>query len=356
MLDAQNFRVRMVVPCDGGFFVHVQTRTCRQCPAGTSSPHAQFDLSSCGECAAGTFSSVGSAFCKPCSTGSYSKAGSGLCTASCPAGTFTSGSSCYECPAGSFSTTGSLSCSACSSGRYSTENSAICLVCASGSISSPNSSSCQACEGGFVAAHDNSSCVPIASATKASSKGDVELKTAASISGLASALPVEELLQLPKGSNIDIIFYVSASVGGGMIFVAITGLVYRNRRSRRVIIGAVKEAPSMAFNFATPVPNGSPQSLRKPQLGIASQSSSMLMLNPVSGFQLNSPFGSQAMLPSARLGRPLQIYGMPTRAAHTSASSIHNSGTQSTFGTSVTGHAQKYGKTETLAQSVSMRF
>ena len=132
-----------------------------------------------------------------------------------------------------------------------------------------------------------------------------------STSGLGSTLLGEGLLKPTKESNINIVFYVSTCVGGGMILAAITVLAYRLKSSRRGV--AHKKGPPMVFNFAIPVPNGLTQSPRRSEPRTGGQSSNLVMLNQISGFQMNSQFGSQAMLTNAGIGRPLQTYHMPIR-------------------------------------------
>ena len=68
MADTYNHRIRMIVPCDGGYFV--QNATCQNCTAGTYSLFAQFGSSSCIPCGGGNVSRSGSATCSsPCGPG-----------------------------------------------------------------------------------------------------------------------------------------------------------------------------------------------------------------------------------------------------------------------------------------------
>ena len=76
--DTGGNRIRMIVPCDGGFFV--QNAKCQTCPAGTFSLFAQFGSTSCISCGAGSLSKAGSASCSSsCGSGFAAGAGSAAC-------------------------------------------------------------------------------------------------------------------------------------------------------------------------------------------------------------------------------------------------------------------------------------
>ena len=61
--DSENHAIRLIVPCDGGYYV--QNATCQVCPAETFSLYARFDISSCIPCGAGSSSAAGSSTCLP---------------------------------------------------------------------------------------------------------------------------------------------------------------------------------------------------------------------------------------------------------------------------------------------------
>ena len=76
--DTYNNLIRMIVPCDGGYFV--QNATCQICTAGTFSLFAQFNSSSCIPCGAGNVSASGSTSCSPsCGAGFMATNGSAAC-------------------------------------------------------------------------------------------------------------------------------------------------------------------------------------------------------------------------------------------------------------------------------------
>ena len=90
--DSNNNIIRMIVPCDGGFFV--QNATCQTCPGGTFSPFAQFGNSSCIPCGPGNFSAAGSAFCfTSCGPEYFTVVGSAACLPVVPTATLHSASS-----------------------------------------------------------------------------------------------------------------------------------------------------------------------------------------------------------------------------------------------------------------------
>ena len=117
---------------------------CVACAAGS---YSNAGSASCSQCPANTFSATsGSASCTACDAGYTSAAGSATCTQqvfTCAPGQFLFGTACASCAAGSFSSGGTAtSCSACTVGTYSSAGSSACLSCPAGTTSGAAAATC----------------------------------------------------------------------------------------------------------------------------------------------------------------------------------------------------------------------
>jgi sugar lactone lactonase YvrE len=161
-------------PCGPGTYNAQLGRTtsCPNCPANQYTPST--GQTTCDPCAAGQFSTPGSAICWPpgfyktntsssptqCPSGTYSNisAASQLSDClSCPPGTSTGGAlgatSCFStsagCPAGTFTaSTTPLVCTACAAGTFSLATASACTPCQTGYYSGTGSATCALCPQG----------------------------------------------------------------------------------------------------------------------------------------------------------------------------------------------------------------
>ena len=360
--DSCNNCIRMIVPCDGGSYV--QNRTCQVCPAGTFSLSAQFDLSSCIQCSAGTFSAANSSSCTSCPADTYSNANSSICT-TCPPGLFSAplSSSCSSyaagrfntsissrylpCAPGSFSESNGTKCLPCIAGTYSTSDTITCIRCLEGSISMANSSSCTTCPEGLYSTKNRSSCVAFPEDFLAVT-GTVAVSTAlATNSSLAKFDPI--------ALEIKIALYACAALGG-VAFAAIIGLLLYRRQKRKSLAyktlnsvnaldqksgnlsfhphlaqpnSAFTPAAGSAFRLASGPPTNSHLDLQLIKTGRTD-----ISVSPEVSFTNKGSFVS-TYVASALMGRPPNVFN-PT---------MMTSGKQS-----------QHGRTKTLCQSQTLKF
>ena len=133
---------------------------CHDCAAGTYSSSA--GASACHDCPTGTYSSAGASACKKCAAGSYSYAGSANCH-SCPAGAYCPGGSTWSwCAAGTYSSAGASACQKCPAGTYRKDlpaaTAGACLPCPAGKYSSAGASACLPCPAGAYSSAAAAAC------------------------------------------------------------------------------------------------------------------------------------------------------------------------------------------------------
>ncbi len=200
---------------------------------------------SCAECVAGKYRALGSLICSNCPSGRFSRAGAGECTlctsgnysvasaangptscSECSAGSYSSlggAALCLECPVGKFAEgVGNVRCQSCDVGRFSSSpKSATCQPCAAGSFAEfPGSSaclrcgrgtasngtvSCSACDAGTFSSEEGGTvCTPCPAGTYADSSRAVECSECSSgrfsnVTGLA------ECFECPPGKYSDVV-------------------------------------------------------------------------------------------------------------------------------------------------------
>jgi hypothetical protein len=166
-------------PCADGKYsptVGAETiETCLPCPLGRG---PSTDKSECAICAAGKYRGAAVNVCTDCpgsGTEMVSAAGSTVCIATCPSGTYLSGTTqCIPCLAGTAGayTTG-ISCTACNANEFSGAGAATCLACPTGSYSPGASKACTYCElGKYVKSDDGpNTCRDCTAGTSTFSKG-----------------------------------------------------------------------------------------------------------------------------------------------------------------------------------------
>ena len=394
----QYHTIEIIVPCDGGFYVHTLTKTCRKCPVDTYSSTVQFDISSCLPCPSGNFSAPGSPFCSNCPAGTYLSSPDSTCSP-CAGGTFSAqrgSSSCSACAAGTFSDQkGSLACSDCAAGQFSKPSSTICSPCTAGTFSRSGSSFCETCPGGGFSGPSSLTCSTCPAGTSSLSASSFcvgcpwgtysvsnssrceptcgngfvpDTNSAACIPIIVSTSIVRfatvasdqmptflsaEALDTAKKFDFQIVISVSAAVGGGAVLAVISFLVYRRRRNSKE--GIQCNEP------------GLPLYPPRANIGMRGELSSLAMLRQSSGF--HSPYGSHSVIPGVRPSQAFPILKSTTTMSsigHTQirtmrtgisvASSFSQmSGTQCSE-TSFTAQKQKHGKTVTLVPAETLQF
>ena len=146
--------------CEQGTYASsTGSRTCANCPANTYA--ASTGATSCTPCAVGETSDPGSSSCSATTCDPGSVLVNGACTP-CPAGTYAAAgaTSCTTCATGTISTTaGSTSCATtCEAGKYANATHTACEICPAGSISTAGADACTQCEAGKYAAAGATEC------------------------------------------------------------------------------------------------------------------------------------------------------------------------------------------------------
>lgn len=127
--------------CTPGYYAPIEGRsTCLECDPGQFAPESR--MSTCLSCPAGTYTDAAASECTLCPAGTYRNAieGAGV-------------SSCGDCAAGRYSTVdGAVSCVACPAGTANVNTGATtldaCLDCVAGEYSGEGASGCDTCQPG----------------------------------------------------------------------------------------------------------------------------------------------------------------------------------------------------------------
>ncbi len=145
--------------CDPGTYIQSKNQECQPCPPGRFCPN--FNMTNYNTCVSGSYSLGGQVACIDCQAGRFSPSTTEECR-DCPAGYQCPGekrTNYIICPEGTWSDVGAFNCIPCEAGTFTDRSDTPCMTCPNRTISGDRASICTECGPGFISNLNNTACL-----------------------------------------------------------------------------------------------------------------------------------------------------------------------------------------------------